>query len=65
MGMDMSSGVIRALDNKDELKENEVLFEIGEEIEVKGCRFTVMAVYPDPANEITLKGLPKEKETEG
>ena len=59
MGMDMSTGVIRALSSKDELKETEVLFKIGEELEVKGCRFTVMAVYSYPANEITLKGLPK------
>ena len=60
--MDISSGVIRALNSKDELKENWVLFEIGEEVEIKNCRFTIIAVYPDPANEIMLKGLPKEKE---
>ena len=56
MGMDMSTGKIRGLSSKDELKETEVLFEVGEEVEVKGCRFKVIGVYPDPANEITLKG---------
>lgn len=58
--MDMSTGYIRALSSKSDLGENEVLFEIGEEIELKNCRFTVMAVYPYPANEITLKGIPKK-----
>lgn len=56
MGMDMSSGVIRSLLSKEDLKETEVLFELGEEVELKGCRFDVIAVYPEPANEIVLKG---------
>lgn len=56
MGMDMSSGVIRSLSSKEDLKETEVLFELGEEVELKGCKFDVIAVYPEPANEIILKG---------
>ena len=60
MGMDCSSGVIRALKSKDDLKENETLFCLGEKVEVKDCLFEVIAVYADPCNEITLKGLPKK-----
>lgn len=56
MGMDIGTGKIRSLLIKEELKETEVLFEIGEVVELKGCNFDVIAVYPDPANEITLKG---------
>mgnify|MGYP001573328379 CR=1 FL=1 len=56
MGMDMSTGVIRSLSSKEELKETEVLFTLGEEVELKGCKFDVIAIYPEPANEITLKG---------
>ena len=56
MGMDMSSGKIRSLSSVEDLKETEVLFVVGEEVELKGCKFDVMAVFPDPANEITLKG---------
>jgi hypothetical protein len=56
MGMDMSSGVIRSLSSKEDLKETEVLFELGEEVELKGCKFDVIAVYPEPANEVVLKG---------
>ncbi len=56
MGMDMSTGKIRSLSSVEDLKETEVLFVVGEEVELKGCKFDVIAVYPDPANEITLKG---------
>lgn len=59
MGMDMKTGVIRSLSSKEDLRETEVLFVIGEEVEVKGCKFDVIAVYPEPANEITLKGKAK------
>jgi hypothetical protein len=56
MGMDMRTGVIRSLSSKEDLKETEVLFQLHEEVELKGCKFDVAAIYPDPANEITLKG---------
>lgn len=64
MAMDPETGKIRALDSTDELKENEVLFSVGERVELKACQFEVTAIQADPTNEVTLKGIPK-KEVEG
>ena len=60
MGMNPVTGEIRALSSADELKENEVLFSIGEQVELKACKFEVTAI-DTLLNQITLKGVPKDK----
>jgi len=39
-----------------------VSWEVGEEVEVKGCRFKVKEIKPFPDNEIVLVGKPIKKE---
>ena len=58
---DMAMGIIKAIDSRKKLKENEVLFEVGEKIELKGSWFKVTGVSPSPTNEIILKGYPNYK----
>jgi len=65
MGMDMRSGNIRELSSVSELKEGEVLFQVGEKLEVKGCSFKIKEIYGQPFNQIVLEGISKlEKEFE-
>ena len=58
MGMDIETGKIRALDSIDQLKEKEVLFEVGGKVNLAGCQFEVTEIKPDPVNQITLTGIP-------
>lgn len=59
MGMDMSSGDIRELLSASELRDGEILFKVGEKLEIKGCSFKIKAIYGSPLNEIVLQGQPK------
>jgi len=57
MGMSPETGKIRSLKGSS-LAPTEVLFTVGEEVEIRGCAFKVHAVATDPTNEVTLKGIP-------
>ena len=56
MAMNVDDGLIRGLDNIADLLSNEVVFEIGEIVEIKGCRFEVRDIRPSPYNTILLEG---------
>ena len=58
MGMDMSSGNIRELSSVSELKEGEVLFRVGDKLDIKGCAFRIKEIYGQPYNQIVLEGIP-------
>ena len=45
-----------------EQKENLVPFEVDEIIELKGCKFKVRSIFPDPQNIVTLQGIPKKED---
>ena len=60
MGMNMDSGEIRPLAEGEQPRDNEVVFKVGEKIEVKGCLFEITQVFPNPDNELRLKGQPSE-----
>jgi hypothetical protein len=64
MGMNPETGDIRALNSKDDLKPGEVLFTEGELIDIRGCLFLVKQVFPNPDNELVLKGAPTFKKQE-
>ena len=55
MAMNPATGTFRVL----QATEGEVLFTVGEDVEIKGCLFTVTGIDPDPENRISLKGKPK------
>jgi hypothetical protein len=44
-----------------EQKENLVPFEVNEIVELKGCKFKVRSIFPDPQNIVTLQGIPKKE----
>ena len=58
MGMSPDTGEIRPLRSVDDLKQGEVLFHEGELISIRGCVFRVKRIFPDPDNELLLKGTP-------
>ena len=62
--MDTESGNINYLDKfkATGIAGELVSWEIGEEVEVKGCRFKVKDIKVFPDNEITLVGKPIKKE---
>ena len=61
MGMAWDSGEIRKLDEGEKPKEREVVFREGELIEIRGCLFCIKQIFPNPDNELILKGIPNKK----
>ncbi len=63
--MDAGSGHIYNCDKIDmeNIKGELVLWEVGEEIEVKGCKFKVKEINIFPKDEIILIGIPKCRKT--
>ena len=57
--MDIKTGKIRALQAGEAANEGEVVFQVGEEVEIKGCLFEVADIAPDPDNKVVLTGKPK------
>jgi len=57
MGMDMNSGNIRELSSVQDLKKGEVLFKVGEQIDIKGCHFKIKEIYGEPYNQIVFQGI--------
>ena len=57
--MDPGTGNIRELEKNEQPKENEVLFQSGDELEIKGCKFKILSVRPAPMNQMVLQGIPK------
>ncbi len=62
MGMDRDTGDIRELESASDAKENEVVFQAGELIMIKGCMFKVMRMHPNPENTLVLRGVPLKAE---
>lgn len=58
MGMDMRSGNIRELASVTELRDGEILFKVGEKLELRGCSFRIKEIYGQPFNQIVLEGIP-------
>ena len=56
--MDSETGKIRMLKEKEQPKKNEVLFEVGEIIEIKGCNFKIRSIG---SRMMTIEGIPKIK----
>lgn len=63
--MDTGSGHIYNCDkiNMENIKGKLVLWEVGEEVEVKECKFKVKEINVFPKDEIILVGIPIHKKT--
>ncbi len=61
MAMDSSSGDIREISKEEEAKSTEVVFKLGEKVELKGCYFEVVSISPKPYNYVLLEGISKKE----
>jgi len=60
MAMGVATGKFRSLKPGENAEVGEVVFQVKEQVEIKGCLFEVTGIDPDPENRMSVKGVPKQ-----